>query len=69
MALPPALQGRLRLPVVAAPMFLGSGPDLVVACCNAGVLGSFPALNARSTAGLEAWLDEIASRLAPGAAP
>ena len=37
-------------------MFLGSGPDLVVACCNAGVLGSFPALNARSSAGFEAWL-------------
>lgn len=69
MALPPALQGRLRLPVVAAPMFLGSGPDLVVACCNAGILGSFPALNARSTAGFEAWLDEIDARLAPGAAP
>lgn len=69
MALPPALQGRLRLPVVAAPMFLGSGPDLVVACCNAGILGSFPALNARSSSGFEAWLDEIDARLAPGAAP
>lgn len=61
--------GRLRLPVVAAPMFLASGPDLVAACCNAGVLGTFPALNQRSTAGFEAWIDEIEARLDPGAAP
>jgi nitronate monooxygenase len=69
MPLPDALAGRLRLPVVAAPMFLASGPDLVAACCNAGVLGTFPALNQRSTAGLNAWIDEIEARLAPGAAP
>lgn len=60
---------RLRLPVVAAPMFLASGPDLVAACCNAGVLGTFPALNQRSTPGFEAWIDEIEARLDPGAAP
>jgi nitronate monooxygenase len=69
MPLPDALAGRLRLPVVAAPMFLASGPDLVAACCNAGVLGTFPALNQRSTQGLSAWIDEIEARLAPGAAP
>lgn len=69
MPLPNAFAGRLRLPVVAAPMFLASGPDLVAACCNAGILGTFPALNQRSTAGFEAWIDEIEARLAPDAAP
>lgn len=69
MPLPDALTGRLRLPVVAAPMFLVSGPALVIACCRAGVLGSFPALNQRSTAGLEGWLSEIHSALAPEDAP
>lgn len=69
MPLPRALMGRLRLPVVAAPMFLASGPDLVAECCNAGVLGTFPALNQRSTPGFEGWIDEIEARLAPGAAP
>lgn len=68
MALPQALTG-LALPAVAAPMFLASGPDLVVETCNAGVVGTFPALNQRSTAGFAGWLDEIAGRLAPGAAP
>jgi nitronate monooxygenase len=71
MPLPQALNGRLRIPAVAAPMFLASGPDLVVACCRAGVLGTFPALNQRTTDGFVAWLDQIESRLAeaPGAAP
>ena len=52
-------------------MFLVSGPDLVVECCRAGLLGTFPALNQRSTDGFAAWLDEIEARLAekPGAAP
>jgi len=67
--IPSSLQGRLRLPVIAAPMFLTSGPDLVVACCNAGALGTFPALNQRTTEGYADWLDEIAGRLAPDAAP
>lgn len=53
---PQALIGRLRLPVMAAPMFLVSGPELVVACCRAGVVGSFPALNARPAAELDRWL-------------
>ena len=65
----PAKLGGLRLPAIAAPMFLTSGPDLVVETCNAGVLGTFPALNQRSTAGFSDWLDEIAGRLAADAAP
>lgn len=64
MPLPPALTGRLAIPAVAAPMFLVSGPDLVVEACRAGVLGTFPALNQRTTADFEAWLDEIETRLA-----
>jgi nitronate monooxygenase len=71
MPLPKAFEGRLTLPVVAAPQFLVSGPDYVVEACKAGIVGSFPALNQRSTEGYEAWLDDIESRLAaaPGAAP
>lgn len=69
MPLPTQLQDRLRLPVVAAPMFLGSGPDLVAACCRAGVLGTFPALNQRSTAGFEGWVETIDASLGEGAAP
>jgi nitronate monooxygenase len=68
MPLPQALEGRLRLPAIAAPMFLVSGPDLVVEACRAGVLGAFPALNQRTTEGFEAWLDEISRRLAGEAA-
>lgn len=69
MPLPADWTSRLRLPAIAAPMFLISGPDLVVAACNAGIVGSFPALNQRSTAGYRDWLDEIAGRLGPDAAP
>lgn len=69
MPLPPSLQGRLRLPVVAAPMFLCSGPDLVTACCKEGILGTFPALNQRSTDGFEAWLETIGAALGPQDAP
>lgn len=70
MSLPASLE-RLRLPAIAAPMFLASGPDLVVEVCRSGLVGSFPALNARSTQGLGDWLGEIEERLAlwPGAAP
>jgi len=64
MSLPDAL-GRLRLPAVAAPMFLTSGPDLVVEVCRSGVVGTFPALNQRSTIGFVDWLDEIKARLEP----
>lgn len=69
MPLPASWSGRLRLPVVAAPMFLISGPDLVVETSNAGVVGSFPALNQRTSDGYRDWLDEIAGRLNRDAAP
>lgn len=71
MAMPKALEGRLRLPAIAAPMFLASGTDLVVEVCRAGLIGTFPALNQRTTEGLGMWLDEIEDRLAawPDAAP
>jgi nitronate monooxygenase len=55
---------RLRLPAIAAPMFLISGPDLVVEVCRSGLIGTFPALNCRGTGELDAWLTEIESRLA-----
>ena len=63
MPLPAAFAGRLALPAIVSPMFLVSGPDLVVATCRAGLVGTFPALNQRTTAGYEAWLDEIRGRL------
>lgn len=64
MALPPALYNRLRLPVVGAPLFIISNPDLVIAQCKAGIVGSFPALNARPEPVLEEWLERITSELA-----
>lgn len=71
MTLPPSLVGTLAIPVIVAPMFLVSGPGLVVACCEAGLLGTFPALNQRSSEGFGQWLHEIEGRLAgmPNAAP
>jgi nitronate monooxygenase len=69
MPIPLAWQGKLRLPILAAPMFLISGPDLVVATCDAGVVGSFPALNQRTTEGYRDWLDEIRGRLVASDAP
>lgn len=62
-------QGKLRLPAIAAPMFLVSGPDLVVETCRSGLVGTFPALNQRTTEGFERWLEEIETRLAAEAAP
>ncbi|MGV9840016.1 NAD(P)H-dependent flavin oxidoreductase [Nocardia niigatensis] len=62
--LPDVLCSRLALPVVAAPMFIVSGPELVVAQCISGVIGSFPALNARPVSMLDDWLAEISERLA-----
>ncbi len=64
MTMPSQLQGRLRLPVISAPMFLGSGPDLVIGACRAGVLGTFPALNLRTTQDFDAWLTRIETALA-----
>ena len=63
MPLPALLENCLRIPVVAAPMFLASGPDLVLACCRAGVVGTFPAKNPRNLDGLEQWLKQISSQL------
>ncbi len=63
MALPPVLQ-RLRLPIVASPMFIISNPDLVIAQCRAGVVGAFPALNARPKEQLDIWLTQIREALA-----
>jgi len=56
MPIPEILQGRLRLPVIGAPMFIVSTPRLVLAQCKAGIVGSFPALNARPAAQLDDWL-------------
>lgn len=64
MSLPALLVNSLRLPVVAAPMFLISNPQLVLACCRNGVVGSFPALNQRESSGFKAWLEEIEAGLA-----
>ena len=69
MSLPALLEQRLRLPVVAAPMFLVSNPQLVLACCNNGIVGSFPALNQRDSSGFKAWLQEIEAGLDSAAAP
>lgn len=63
MSLPPILSG-LRIPVIASPMFIVSNPKLVIAQCTAGIVGSFPALNARPLAMLDEWLHEISEVLA-----
>mgnify|MGYP001026484393 CR=1 FL=1 len=63
MALPDLLRNSLSLPMVAAPMFILSNPDLVIAQCKAGIVGSFPALNARPAAELDVWLQRITSEL------
>ena len=59
-----AIRAKLRLPVVVAPMFLVSGPDIVTAACRSGVVGAFPAPNARTIDVLEEWLDKITGELA-----
>jgi nitronate monooxygenase len=64
MTIPALLTGRLRLPAIAAPMFIVSTPDLVIAQCKAGVVGSFPALNARPPELLDEWLTRIEAELA-----
>jgi nitronate monooxygenase len=58
------MQGRLSVPVVGAPLFIISNPDLVIAQCKAGVVGSFPALNARPAEELDKWLTRIIAELA-----
>jgi len=64
MALPPILSERLKLPIIAAPLFIISNPDLVIAQCKAGIVGSFPALNARPAEELDRWLEKITTELA-----
>ena len=64
MALPAILNGTTRLPVVGAPLFIISHPALTLAQCKAGVVGSFPALNARPESQLDEWLAEITEELA-----
>jgi nitronate monooxygenase len=53
----------LAIPAIAAPMFLVSGPDLVVETCRSGIMGTFPALNQKTSEGYAAWLDQIQERL------
>lgn len=67
--LPAALEGRLSIPVISAPMFLVSGVELAKATCNQRVVGSFPALNARTTELLDQWLTELKAGLNADAAP
>ncbi len=64
MTLPPVLDGTLRLPVIGAPLFMISNPKLVIAQCTAGIVGSFPGLNARPAEALDDWLAEIKETLA-----
>ena len=63
MALPRSLEGQLRIPLIGAPMFIVSGPELVIAQCKAGIVGSFPALNARPQSAVGEWLKQIKDEL------
>lgn len=63
MALPKSLEGKLRIPLIGAPMFIVSGPELVIAQCKAGIIGSFPALNARPQSAVSDWLKQIKDEL------
>lgn len=65
----PALRHRMRLPAIVAPMFLISGPELVLAACRAGMIGAFPAPNARTPDILDEWLTQITAALTPADAP
>ena len=64
MSLPPEIAKRLRLPVICSPLFIISNPDLTIAQCKAGVVGSFPSLNARPLSQLDEWLARITEELA-----
>ena len=55
MSLPEIFKDRLSIPLIQAPMFLASGPELLIECCKAGVVGTFPALNPRTTEQLDQW--------------
>ncbi|MFC3713857.1 NAD(P)H-dependent flavin oxidoreductase [Sphingoaurantiacus capsulatus] len=69
MSLPAVLQGRLSVPVMGSPLFIISNPDLVIAQCKAGIVGSFPSLNARPIAQFEEWLQRLSTELGPNDAP
>ena len=60
----PSILSRLRLPIIGAPLFIISNPKLVIAQCTSGIVGSFPALNARPASQLDEWLHEITEALA-----
>lgn len=64
MAIPAEFENRLRIPLIASPMFIASGVELVIESCKAGIVGTFPALNQRTSDGFESWLVEIQTRLA-----
>lgn len=64
MTIPAQLKEKLSLPAIAAPMFLASGPKLVIETCKSGIAGTFPALNQRTSEGFESWLQEISGALA-----
>ncbi len=63
MALPESLEGKLRVPLIGAPMFIVSGPELVIAQCQSGIIGAFPALNARPQSALGDWIKQIKNAL------
>src|SRR5690348_4061154 len=64
MPIPALFKNRLSIPVIGSPMFIVSGPELVIAQCKAGIVGSFPALNARPQSMLDEWLARIKEELA-----
>lgn len=69
MPLPTALKDKLALPLIAAPLFLVSGPELVIAACKAGIVGAFPSMNARPIEEFGRWLEQIEDALVEGDAP
>ena len=64
-----SIKSRLRLPAICAPMFLVTGPDMVISACKSGVLGTFPATNARTEDQLVSWLDQISTSITKADAP
>lgn len=69
MSIPAQFAHRLKLPVIGSPLFIISGPELVIAQCKAGIIGSFPSLNARPLAQFEEWLQRLSTELGPDDAP
>lgn len=69
MAIPKSFADRLHLPVVVSLMFLVSSPDFFVACCKNGLVCTFPALNQRTAAGFEHWIEDIVAQLEEADAP